>query len=459
MYDSMTTVTVGLDVHARSIRLAAVRADELLEERSLPYDEEAVERLLRRWPSVRCCYEAGPTGFGLYRHLVDRGIDCAVVAPGLVPQRPGDRVKTDPRDARKLARLLAGGLLEPIHVPSPEVEAARDLVRAREDARLDRMRDRQRLSKFCLRHGRLLPTSAWTVVRRKWLGEQRFEHAAEQITVDSYLHAVDLVDARIGKLEQAIRETAEQGPWRELVGRLRCLRGIDTLSALGLAAEISDFSRFRSAEEFMAFVGLVPSEHSSGERRRQGSISKVGNSHVRRLLVEAAWHSRRRPKVGYELRPPPTRPGRRRDRAVLALPAAPLPTLAADGRPRQATPEDRRRLRPRTRRLRLGDRHRPATQERLIQPLGLQQRMRPTTRRTLASSMRHRDAVTRDLRPRQLPTDTSHAVPTGECQSDPPSLLRALRCSRPRGQPIHRASPLDVSLHVRARIGMKGPAR
>jgi transposase len=144
MIESMT-VTVGLDVHARSIRLAAVRADELLEERMLPYDEEAVARLLGRWPAVRCCYEAGPTGFGLYRYLVERGIECAVVAPGLVPQRPGDRVKTDSRDARKLARLHASGLLEPIHVPLPEVEAARDLVRAREDARLDRMRDRHRL--------------------------------------------------------------------------------------------------------------------------------------------------------------------------------------------------------------------------------------------------------------------------------------------------------------------------
>jgi transposase len=294
-----TTVTIGLDVHARSIRLAAVRADELLEERTLPYDEEAVERALRRWPEVRCCYEAGPTGFGLYRHLIESGIDCAVVAP--VPQRPGDRVKTDPRDARKLARLLAGGLLEPIHVPSPELEAARDLVRAREDARLDRMRDRHRLSKFCLRHGRLLPTSAWTVMRRKWLSEQRFERAAEQITFDTYLHTVDLVDRRIEALERAIAETAEQGRWRELVARLRCLRGIDTLSALALVAEIGEFSRFRSAEEFMAFVGLVPSERSSGQHRRQGSITKVGNSHVRRLLVEAAWHARRRPKVGYEL--------------------------------------------------------------------------------------------------------------------------------------------------------------
>ncbi|MGH2783545.1 MAG: IS110 family transposase [Thermoleophilaceae bacterium] len=295
------TVAVGLDVHAHSIRLAAVRADELLEERTLPYDEEAVERLLRRWPGVRCCYEAGPTGFGLYRRLVGRGIDCAVVAPGLVPQRPGDRVKTDPRDARKLARLLAGGLLEAIHVPSPELEATRDLVRTREDARLDRMRDRHRLSKFCLRHARLMPGRSWGVSRRKWLSEQRFAFAAEQLSFDTYVHAVDLVDRRIEALERAIRETSEQGPWSELVGRLRCLRGVDTLTALGLVAEIGDFDRFSTAAELMAFVGLVPSERSSGEQRRQGSITKVGNAHLRRLLVESAWHARRRPTVGYEL--------------------------------------------------------------------------------------------------------------------------------------------------------------
>ena len=295
------TVSVGLDVHARSIRLAAVRADELLEECTLPYDEAAVERVLRRWPAVSCCYEAGPTGFGLQRYLVGRGIDCRIVAPGLVPQRPGDRIKTDSRDARKLARLLAGGLLEPIYVPLPAVEAARDLVRAREDARLDRMRDRHRLSKFCLRHGLMLPTSSWTVVRRKWLSEQQFEFPAQQQTFDTYVHTVDLIDARIETLERAIREAAEQEPCRELVAQLRCLRGIDTLTALGLASEIGDFDRFNAAEEFMAFVGLVPSEHSSGEKRRQGSITKVGNSHVRRLLVEAAWHARRRPKVGYEL--------------------------------------------------------------------------------------------------------------------------------------------------------------
>jgi transposase len=301
MYDSTTTVSVGLDVHARSVRLVAVCADELLEERTLPYDEEAVERVLRRWPGVRCCYEAGPTGFGLQRFLVERGIECLVVAPGLVPQRPGDRVKTDSRDARKLARPLAGGLLDPIHVPSRELEAARDLVRAREAARVDRMRDRHRLSKFCLCHGRLLPTSSWTLARRKWLGEQRFAFPAQQQTFDTYLHTVDLVDARIEQLERSIREAAEQEPWRMLVARLRCLRGLDTLTALAIVTEIGDFGRFRSAAEFMAFVGLVPTERSSGEQRRQGSITKVGNSHVRRLLVEAAWHARRRPTVGYEL--------------------------------------------------------------------------------------------------------------------------------------------------------------
>jgi transposase len=300
MHES-TTVTVGLDVHAKSIRLAALRADELFEERTLPHDEEALERVLRRWPEVRCCYEAGPTGYGLFRHLRARGIDCQVVAPGLVPKRPGDRVKTDRRDARTLARLLAGGLLEPIHVLLPEEEAARDLVRAREAARLDRMRDRQRLSKFCLRHGQPLPLKSWGVARRKWLGEQRFPFPEQQLAFDTYVHAVDLVDHRIEDLERAIAETAARGAWRELVGRLCCLRGIDTLTALALAVEIGDFGRFQTAEQFMAFVGLVPSEHSSGERRRQGSITKVGNTHVRRLLVESAWHARRRPKVGYQL--------------------------------------------------------------------------------------------------------------------------------------------------------------
>jgi transposase len=295
------TVSVGLDVHAASIRLAAVSGDELLAEQTLPYDHAAVERLVRSWPDARCCYEAGPTGFGLYRHLTAGGISCDVVAPGLVPKRPGDRIKTDRRDARKLARLQAGGLLEPIYVPSPELEAARDLIRAREDARLDRMRDRNRMSKFLLRHGRRLPGKSWGVRRRRWLAGQAFEREAQQQTFDTYLKTLDLVDARVVALERQIALIAVEGPWRELVGRLRCLRGIDTLSALGIVCEVGDFGRFASAEEFMAFVGLVPSEHSSGEQRKQGSITKVGNAHVRRLLVESAWNAGHRPCVGYEL--------------------------------------------------------------------------------------------------------------------------------------------------------------
>jgi transposase len=220
---------------------------------------------------------------------------------GLVPQRPGERVKTDSRDARKLARLLAGGLLEPIYVPTPDLEAARDLVRALEDARLDRMRDRQRLSKSaCVRGGGCRASPG------VWAGARGCPSSGSCSPPSSrpsntYLHALDLVDRRIEALERAIRDAAEHGPWRELVARLRCLRGVETLTALSLGAEIGDFGRFRSAEEFMAFVGLVPSERSSGEQRRQGSITKVGNAHVRRLLVEAAWHARRRPRIGYEL--------------------------------------------------------------------------------------------------------------------------------------------------------------
>jgi transposase len=295
------TVSVGLDVHARSVHLTALRGDELLDERSLPNVHEAIERAVSRWPGARCCYEAGPTGFGLYRHLRARGIACDVIAPGLVPSAPSDRVKTDRRDSRKLARLHAAGLLEAIHVPSLELEALRDLVRAREDARLDRMRARHRLSKFMLCHGRVLPSKSWGVTRRQWLADQRFPFATQQQTLGDYVHALDLVDHRIAQLERAIDEAAVNGPWAGLVARLRCLRGIDTLTAVGIVCEIGDFARFRTAEQFMAFVGLVPTEHSSGESQRRGSITKAGNSHVRRLLVEAAWPAHKRPKVSYEL--------------------------------------------------------------------------------------------------------------------------------------------------------------
>ncbi len=312
MEDGMS-VAVGLDVHKSSVRLAAVRAGEVLREVTLPYDAEHVQRELGAWPRARVAYEAGPTGFGLYRHLVAAGVDCVVVAPGLVPTRPGDRVKTDKRDARRLAGLHAAGLLTAIYVPSPELEGLRDLVRAREDARLDRMRARHRLGKFCLRNDRRMPTTCWGVTRRAWLGRQAFELPGQQQAFDDYLFNVDQIDRRIGVMEVEIARLAAEGPHAELIGRLRCLRGIDTLTAVGLVCEVGDFTRFRTAEQFMSFVGLVPSERSSGEGRRQGSITKAGSSHARRLLVESAWNSRRRPTVGYEL----ARRHRDQDPAVL----------------------------------------------------------------------------------------------------------------------------------------------
>lgn len=300
MTDSTRTM-VGLDVHKTSVRVAAVRGQRLVGEVTLPHDEVLVERELRRLGAGLCCYEAGPTGFGLARHLRGAGIGCEVVAPSLIPVRPGDRVKTDRRDARQLAQLLAGGLLQFVWVPSIEVEALRDLVRAREDVRADRMRARQRLGSFLLRHGQLMPTTTWGVIRRQWLGRQTFEARWQQAAFDDYLLALDLADRRIERLHEEMSVAAAQGPYRDLVARLRCLRGVDTLTALGLVAEIGEFTRFASAQALMSYVGLVPSEHSSGQARRQGSITKTGNGHARRLLVEAAWNARRRPRGGYEI--------------------------------------------------------------------------------------------------------------------------------------------------------------
>jgi transposase len=241
---------------------------------------------------VRVAYEAGPTGYGLARACVAAGIECTVAAPSKIPRAPGDKVKTDRRDAERLARLLRLGELVAVRVPEPHEEAARDLVRAREDARGDLMRARHRLSKLLLRHGLVYDSSAWTGAHDGWLRRQSFASRPLSLAFDECYGAVVQTKSRRDSLDRAIAELASEPPFAELVGRLCCLRGVSTLTALALTVEIGDWTRFRP-QSLGPFLGLVPSEDSSGERRRQGAITKTGNSHARRLLVEAAWHQRR----------------------------------------------------------------------------------------------------------------------------------------------------------------------
>src|SRR3982074_1651541 len=212
MSEDRRAVVVGLDVHKSSVRLAAVSGGELLRETTLGYDHAQLLAGVRAWAGARVCQEAGPTGFGLHRALVAAGVESVIVAPGLVPSRPSDRVKTDKRDARRLAGLHAAGVLTEIFIPTPEHEALRDLVRAREDARLDRMRARHRLGKFCLRHERTMPPKGWATTRRAWVGRQAFELPGRQQAFDDYLFAVDQVDRRIEGLERELDRLAAEGP-------------------------------------------------------------------------------------------------------------------------------------------------------------------------------------------------------------------------------------------------------
>jgi transposase len=262
-----------------------------------------VERLRRQGP-VSCCYEAGPCGFELQRALTARDVPCEVIAPALIPRRAGDRVKTDRRDAGQLAILYRAGALTAIHVPTDQEEAARDLLRCREDIRADLLRARHRLSKFLLRHGRRFTGTkkAWTRRHDTWLRGQTWPMPALDQTHAAYLRAVDETLARLHDVEADLRGLLDLEPLRPRVQRLRCFRGMDDLTALTIAAELGDPRRFASAPRTMAFVGLVPSEHSSGTKQARGAITKTGNAHLRRVLVEAAWHYRHRPFVGAALR-------------------------------------------------------------------------------------------------------------------------------------------------------------
>jgi transposase len=303
-----STTIVAFDQHA-STTVAAVlppghRTPAL---HALTSDSGAILRFverLRREGAVACCYEAGPCGFELQRALMRHDVPCDVIAPALIPRRAGDRIKTDRRDAGQLAVLYRAGALTAIHIPTEHEEAARDLLRCREDIRADLLRARHRLAKFLLRHGRRFTGTkkAWTKRHDDWLRTQTWPIAALDQTHRAYLRAVDEAVARLRAVEEDLRDLLTLEPLRARVERLRCFRGINDLTALTIAAELGDPRRFATAPRTMAFVGLVPSEHSSGTKQARGRITKTGNAHLRRVLVEAAWHYRHRPFVGASLR-------------------------------------------------------------------------------------------------------------------------------------------------------------
>lgn len=296
----LEVTSVGLDVHARSVVACALISStgELRRQRLSP-EPEAVTAWLQQLPvPVRCTYEAGPTGFGLARHLLEVGIECLIAAPSRLQRPSGDRVKTDARDAEHLARLLHLGEIVPVSIPSRSQEAARELVRAREDVRGDLMSARHRLSKLLLRQGIVYSGgTTWNQLHDRWLTAQRFSDPALQQTYDSTYEVMTMLLAHRGRLDAAIEKMAEASEFTPTVRRLSCLRGITTLTAFGLATEIGDWHRL-TGRSIGAYVGLVPTEYSTGGSRSQGGVTKTGNGHVRRLLVEAAWHHRPRYRPG-----------------------------------------------------------------------------------------------------------------------------------------------------------------
>jgi transposase len=300
---------VGLDVSKEKIAVAI--ADEGRELPRyfglIPHTAEAIKKTLKKIgspDSLRVCYEAGPTGYPLYRLLTSLGIHCEVIAPSLIPQKPGERIKTDRRDSLRLAQLYRAGELTSIYVPTEEDEALRDLVRAREDAKEDELRSKHRLTKFLLRNDIRPPkgTNKWTRKYRDWLDTLKFESSSLRIVFQEYYHQLKEIEQRIVRLEEEIKLQASEGVHAPTIQALQTLRGVALVTATSLVAEIGSFKRFPNAKQFMSYVGLIPSEYSSGESRKQGKITKAGNRHVRRLLIESSWSYRYQPAVKGDLK-------------------------------------------------------------------------------------------------------------------------------------------------------------
>jgi transposase len=303
---------IGVDQHKDSLSVAVAYAGREKEEflGRIPNDPEVIARWIRqralRWGGLKntlWCYEAGPCGYGLYRQLREMNIACQVVAPGLTPKKPTERVKTDRRDAGKLARLLRAGELTPIWVPDEEHEALRDLVRAREVARDDLARHRQRVKKFLLRQDVRCPKGirAWTKRYEMWLDTVKFSRAAHQEAWVEYRQAVREGEGRLARLGKAVEEAVQTSRWRPVVEALQCLRGFKIVTAATVVVELGERALYCEPDQLMSYSGLVPGENSSGERTWRGGITKAGNAHVRRVLVEAAWHYRHPPVVGRAL--------------------------------------------------------------------------------------------------------------------------------------------------------------
>lgn len=287
---------VGLDDSKEFIQVAVADGSpggEVREWGCVAASADGVATMIRRLgrpAGLRVVYEAGPCGYGIYRQLRSMGIDCVVAAPSKTPRRAGDRIKNDRRDAVTLARLHRAGELTPIWVPEPETEAMRDLTRTREDAKYAQTRARQRLQSFLLRHGRRYPgRSSWTKTHMRWIAEQRFDHPSQQICLEEYLAAVEECGQRVARLDDQIRKLVPSWSMAPVVEALTAHRGVNVLVASTVVAEIGDLTRFDRARPLMGFVGLVPSLSASGQGHRTGHITKTGNGHVRRCLVEAAW--------------------------------------------------------------------------------------------------------------------------------------------------------------------------
>jgi transposase len=296
---------VGIDASKAVLAVAVLRWGlEGVVEFSTPNEAGGIKRMVKKLQRESCgrvvfCYEAGATGFVLQRQIEALGSECLVVAPSLVPVRPGHRIKTDRRDARKLAELLRAGLLTAVRPPSEKEESARDLVRCREDALEDLSRCRHRLMKMLLRRGRIYRDGrTWTQRHRSWLRGLRFEQPTDQVVLEDYLLALEQMEQRLKALDREVEALSRTEPYRPWVGMLGCFRGVRTVTAMTLLTELHGFERFRTPRQLMAYLGVVPTEHSSGDKVARGPITKAGNAHVRRVLIEAAHHYRHAPSIG-----------------------------------------------------------------------------------------------------------------------------------------------------------------